>query len=113
MLGLVAALCVGWQQRSGQRLVDFALNVMVFAYSGLLAVFLAAIFTRRGSARSAVAALATGFACVLLMQGAFWDAWTAPLGWRGVRLSLSWQMLIGTLISFGVCCLARRPARPA
>jgi Na+/proline symporter len=106
-LSLVACLCVWWQQHSGLQLVDFALNVMVFAYSGMLAVFLTAIFTRRGNSRSAIAALVTGFACVLLMQGYFWDRW-APAAWHGVRLAFGWQMLIATTAAFTLCCLGKR-----
>ncbi len=109
VLVLVACFCTWWQQRSGLQLVDFALNVMVFAYSGMLAVFLAAIFTRRGNSRSAIAALVTGFALVLLMQGPAWDAW-APAAWRGVRLAFGWQMLIATTAAFAVCCLGKRKA---
>ncbi len=107
VLAAVACFCVWWQRHSELQLVDFALNVMVFAYSGLLAVFLAAIFTRRGNSRSAIAALVTGFSCVLLMQGAAWDAW-APQAWRGVRLAFGWQMLVATTAAFAVCCLGKR-----
>jgi Na+/proline symporter len=110
VLSAVACLCVWWQQHSGLHLVDFALNVMVFAYSGMIAVFLAAIFTRRGSSASAIAALVTGFAAVLLMQGAAWDLW-APAAWAGVRLAFGWQMLLATTAAFAVCCLGRRPQR--
>ncbi len=109
VLALVACFCAWWQQHSGLQLVDFALNVMVFAYSGMLAVFLAAIFTRRGNSRSAIAALVTGFSCVLLMQGAAWDTW-APQAWRGVRPAFGWQMLVATTAAFAVCCLGKRKA---
>jgi Na+/proline symporter len=93
-LAAFAIVCVFWQQRSGQKLIDFALSVMVFAYSGLLAVFLTALFTRRGNALTAVAALVTGFAAVLAMQ-------PCPI-------AFGWKMLAATGLSFGVCCLGRR-----
>ncbi|MHC4421320.1 MAG: sodium:solute symporter family transporter [Planctomycetota bacterium] len=85
--------CVFWQVASGRTLIDFALGVMVFAYAGLLGVFLTALFTPRGNAASVVAALATGFVCVLLM---------------GDSVAMPWQMVIATALSFGVCCLGRR-----
>ncbi len=104
-----ACLCVYWQQASGLTLIKFALSVMIFAYSGLLAVFLTALFTKRGSANSVFAALATGFVCVLLMQDFAWSRW-AP--WFGIDTSLAmpWQMAIATSISFAVCCLGKRQA---
>ncbi len=89
-----ASFCVFWQQRGDQRLIDFALGVMVFAYSGLLAVFLTALFTRRGNSYSAIAALLTGFGTVLALQ-------TTPL-------AFGWKMLAATTLSFGVCCVGRR-----
>jgi SSS family transporter len=95
-LGGFAALCVFWQQHSGQKLIDFALGVMVFAYSGLLAVFLTALFTRRGSAWSAVAALLFGFAAVAAMM-------PCPI-------AFPWKMLAATTLAFVICCLGRRPA---
>ena len=92
-----ASFCVWWHDRSGDQLINFALGVMVFAYSGLLGVFLTVLFTKRGSAASAVAALVTGFVAVLLL--------------RLTPLSLGWQMLAATALSFAVCCIfACRPS---
>jgi len=90
-----ASFCVFWQQRGEQRLIDFALSVMVFAYSGLLAVFLTALFTRRGNSYSAIAALVAGFGSVLAMQ-------------QLTTMAFPWQMLAATTLSFGVCCVGRR-----
>ena len=69
---------------------------MVFAYSGLLAVFLTALFTRRGNSASVIAALMIGFAITLALQ-------LTPL-------APAWNMLLATTLSFGVCCLGRRGA---
>ncbi len=93
-LGLFASFCVYWQRSSEQRLIDFALGVMVFAYSGLLAVFLTALFTRRGNSASVIAALITGFVTVLALQ-------MTPI-------APAWNMLVATTLSFGVCCLPKR-----
>ena len=40
----------------------------MFAYSGLVAVFLCALTTRRGNSASAITALAVGFLVVLALQ---------------------------------------------
>ena len=99
-----ASFCVFWQQRGDQRLIDFALGVMVFAYSGLLAVFLTALFTRRGNSYSAIAALAVGFGSVLAMQFVKVDVGLE----EPVSLAFGWKMLAATTLSFGVCCIGRR-----
>jgi Na+/proline symporter len=100
-LAAFAAVCVFWQQRSGQKLIDFALGVMVFAYSGLLAVFLTALFTRRGNAWSAVAALLTGFAAVLVLE-------LYPVVVRWEPIAFPWKMLAATCLAFAICCLGKR-----
>ena len=104
-LALVAAACVFWQQANGQALIDFALGVMVLPYSGLLGVFLCALFTRRGNGVSAIAALIIGFMSALAMQPWAWHWWAAtlPLAWP-------WHMVVGTGLSFFTCCLGRRRA---
>ncbi len=99
----VAVGCIFWQQASGQTLIDFALGVMVFAYSGLLAVFLTAIFTRRGNSISAIAAMITGVVAVLLMQEFIWKPWG-----RELQLAFAWKMTIATGLSFAVCCAGKR-----
>jgi len=102
-LGLFAVASVFWQEARPQTtLIDFALQVMVFAYSGLVAVFITAIFTRRGSAASVVAALVVGFAAVALMQ------------WKYAKVvAFPWQMFIATGLAFGVCLIGRRRASSA
>ncbi|MHC4414354.1 MAG: sodium:solute symporter [Planctomycetota bacterium] len=109
VLAAFACFCVYWHGRSDDTLIDFALDVMVFAYSGLLAVFLTALFTRRGNATSAVACLLVGFGSVLALHGPLWDAWT-PAAWHGFSLAFGWKMLVATSLSFAVCCLGRRRA---
>lgn len=97
-LGAFAAASVFWQEaRPHTTLIDFALQVMTFAYSGLVAVFMTAIFTRRGSSASTVAALVAGFGAVSIMQ------------WKmSAVLAFPWQMAAATALSFGICCLGRR-----
>jgi solute:Na+ symporter, SSS family len=120
-MALFASFCIFWKRSSGDTLIDFALNVMTFAYSGLLAVFATAIFTKRGSTRSAIAALIVGFVVIGLFQPAVWHAWT---GWfeatrasarseierwalGDLKLAYPWHMLIATVAAFAVCCAGK------
>lgn len=117
LMGVFAALCVYWQRGSGKQLIDFALSVMVFAYAGLLGVFFCAMFTKRGSNTSAIAAMVAGFVTIVAMQSFIWKpitgASTTQELWAAApwaALASPWQLCIGTAVSFTVCCLvsARR-----
>lgn len=122
VLGGFACFCIVWQRSSNQRLIDFALGVMNFAYAGLLAVFLTAIFTKRGNTRSAIAALITGFCVVALLQPPVWKHWAAYVTWTAytpfstterslaeITLAFPWHLLIAASISMLVCVSGRRP----
>ena len=65
LLGM-SVLCFYWQRYTEAPLLDFALGVMTFAYSGLLGVYFTLLFTKRGSTASVFAALATGFIAIAL-----------------------------------------------
>lgn len=113
ILGLFAVGCVYWKASSpSTTLIDLALSVMTFAYTGLLAVFLTALFTRRGNTASVVGSLVTGFVVIALFQPAVWRFWTGALfglgsGVAAFKLAFPWQMTIGTGLAFAVCCLGR------
>lgn len=113
-LGAFAVGCVFWQRASPETtLIQLALGVMTFAYTGLLAVFATALFTRRGNTTSVIAALLTGFLVILLMQSWMWKLWTPTVPWIGQDLSkltiaFPWHMLIGTVLAFAVCCAGKR-----
>lgn len=99
VIGGFAVISVYWQSaRPEATLIDFALQVMVFAYSGLTAVFLCAVFTRRGNDTSVIGALITGFLIAMALQ------YSAKSS-----LAFAWQMLIATSYAFGVCCLGKKP----
>lgn len=102
-LGLfaTAVLCFYWQRYTDMPLLDFALSVMVFAYSGLLGVYFTVVFTDRGSTASVITALAIGFLVTLLQQSYIVDLLGLPASWK--NLAFSWQLCIGTLIAFLVC----------
>ncbi len=130
VLGLFACVCVYWQAaaaETGQTLIDFALSVMTFAYAGLVAVFLTAIFTRRGNTTSAIAALLTGLAVVVLLQPGVFPRWAGLISWThdtptgatqwslaDLKLAFPWHLLIGASLAFTVCCAGspRRPRKP-
>jgi SSS family transporter len=112
-LGAFAVLCLYWQKASPQTtLIGLALGVMTFAYAGLLAVFLTALFTKRGNTTSVIAALLTGFVVIALLQDWAWPHWTRYISadLANIKLAFPWHMTIGTVIAFGVCCLGKRPA---
>jgi len=100
-LAAMAVLCFYWQRYTDMALLEFALAVMSFSYAGLLGVFFTAVFTRRGSSASVVAALAAGFAAILLQQSYIVDSLGLPAPMKS--LAFPWQLLIGAGISIIVC----------
>ncbi len=101
----MSALCYWWQHYADTPLLEFVLGVMVFAYSGLLGVFATAIFTRRGSSVSVIAALIAGFVAILVQQHYIVDTFGLPASWKA--LAFPWQLCIGTGIAFAVCVAAK------
>lgn len=105
LLSLFALVCVSLQRASGDTLLVFALGVMLYAYTGMLAVFAAAMFTKRGSTGAVVAALATGFISVAMMQWGPGLVGFETAGGEPLVISLGWRMLFGTVAAFAVCTL--------
>ncbi|MCF6274517.1 MAG: hypothetical protein L3J05_01980 [Robiginitomaculum sp.] len=103
-LFLMSVLCFYWQRYTEMPLLDFALAVMVFSYSGLLGVYFTVLFTKRGSHTSVLLALAVGFLVTLFMQSFIIDSLPLPESWKGIKnLAFSWKLCIGTLVAFLVC----------
>ena len=96
-----------WRQSTDTPLLEFVLSVMNFAYAGLLGVYFTAVFTRRGSTASVIAALVVGFAVILLLQPYVADALGLPGGLR--RLAFPWQLCLGAAAAFAVCVAGRSP----
>ncbi|MFT5660507.1 MAG: SSS family solute:Na+ symporter [Sulfurimonas sp.] len=92
ILSAMAMLSYFWQRYSELSLIGFALGVMAFAYTGLLGVYFSAIFTSRGNTTTVPFALGGGFLTVLALQ---------PYAF-GISIGFSWQIVIGTLVSFSV-----------
>lgn len=101
-LALVAVLCLYWQKDSDESLIRFALRVMGYAYAGLVGVYLCALTTRRGNARSAMLALIVGFAAEC-----FWT-----FGPFAGELAFTWVMLWSTAAAF-LCCFLGTPTAAA
>lgn len=98
-----------WQRASDKPLLEFALQVMVFAYAGLLGVYFTALFSSRGSTNSVIAALIAGFVAVACCQPYIAAALGLP-EWLG-KLAFPWQLCIGTVVATLVCNMPRGQAQ--
>jgi Na+/proline symporter len=102
----MSILCFYWQRYTAAPLLDFALSVMTFAYSGLLGVYFTVLFTRRGSSASVVCALATGFVAIALQQAYVVDMLGLPAAWKA--LAFPYQLCLGTAVAFATCLLGNQ-----
>jgi solute:Na+ symporter, SSS family len=98
VLSLMAVVSYFWQRYSDLSLISFTLGVMTFAYTGLLGVYFATIFTKRGNSQTVLLSLVAGFVSVLVLQPYVF----------GISIGFAWQMVIGVLISFGVMLLGKK-----
>lgn len=134
MLGGFAMLCVAIYDPKNQTLITFALEVMVIPYSGLLAVFLVAVFTNRGNSFSAIAALFVGMTITLAYEPAVWtlaaqfvgDDYSIDIGKVEIPLRMRfevmaakyrliafpWRMLIAMIPALIICLLGKRKTVP-
>jgi len=110
---LFAVVCATVYNPKVETLLQFALGVMSFAYTGMLGVFLTALLTRRGNAASVLAALAAGALTVVLLQDSILARWAGPFFETPPRLAMTWWMPIGTIVSFLVCVAGRPRGRAA
>ncbi len=90
-----------------KSLLNFALGVMSFAYTGMLGVFLAALLTRRGNTASVLAALLCGVVVTTLLQDSILGSLSQHLLATTWRVPSFWWMPIGTVASFAVCVIGR------
>ena len=95
--------CVFLYDKHNRTLIDFALGILSFAFTGMLGVFLTALLTRRGNAVSVLCALAAGVVSVALMQPGLLPWWTGKLFHHPLQLASTWWMPIGTAISLAIC----------
>jgi Na+/proline symporter len=110
VMTLFAIACAYAYDPKEKGFLEFALGVMNFAFSGMLAVFLTALLTRRGNNLSVVLALLTGAAVVALAQNTPYRWITGALTGTPRTIAFTWAMPIATGLAFLVC-VAGRPAR--
>jgi solute:Na+ symporter, SSS family len=92
--------------------LNFALGVLNFALSGMLAVFLTGLFTKRGNNASVIGALITGFCVTLVMQDFIWVHVRAQIPSLPTKIEFTYAMAIATGAAFLVC-LFGGPKSPA
>lgn len=102
-----AILAALMQEAGDQSLVDFALGIMSFSYSGMLGIFLCAVLTKRGNVVSVIIALIVGCLVVLLLQPVLLSSWSKLLWGDEIKLAWPWWVVIGGSISFLVCCIGK------
>lgn len=105
VLGAFALVCVHWKQANNEAIIPFVMGVMTFAYAGMLAVFVTALFTRRGNVVSSIAALVTGLIVVTLLQPGILPQW-----WPGEHapvLAAPWRLVAGFLVATLVAIIPR------
>lgn len=108
LLGAFAIVCAIVYDPRQNTLLDFALGVMTFAFTGMLGVFLTALTTSRGNGTSVIVALIVGVLSVVAMQDSIMAMWTPHVFGYAVQLAWPWWMPIGTTLSFA-CCVAGAP----
>ncbi|MCC6426580.1 MAG: sodium:solute symporter [Phycisphaerales bacterium] len=108
VLGAFALVCIHWKQANNEAILPFVLGVMAFAYAGMLGVFIAALFTRRGNTISAIAALLAGFIAVTLLQPGILPKWW-PGSWAGdpFVLAAPWRLLAGAALATLIAIIPR------
>jgi SSS family transporter len=107
---LFAIFCAMIYDPKNKSLLDFALGVLTFAFTGMLGVFLTALLTRRGNSASVIAALVAGVVTVVLLQDSILGWWTGRLLGVPLKLAWPWWMPVGTIISF-IVCVSGAPSR--
>ena len=111
ILGIFACLCISWKSSNNETLINFALGVMGIAYAGLIGVFFTALFTKRGSSTSAIAALVVGFIWMILNQRFVFNALDVlhtPKIDHFYKIHFTWKLTIGVLITTSICMLGNR-----
>jgi SSS family transporter len=99
--------CVYAYDPKQKGFLDFALLVLNYAFSGMLAVFLTALLTQRGNSASVVAALVTGVVVVALTQDRPFQWITGTLTGTRRTIAFTWAMPVATGLAFLVCVLGK------
>ena len=111
IMTLFAIACAYAYDPKAKGFLDFALGVMTFAFSGMLAVFLTALLTRRGNNTSVILSLLTGIAVITLTQNWAWTRLTMWIPGLPKTIAFTYAMPLATALAFLVCVLGP-PPRP-
>jgi SSS family solute:Na+ symporter len=111
VMSAFAVACAYAYDPKQKAFLDFALGVLNFAFSGMLAVFLTALLTRRGNNVSVVLALLTGVVAVALTQDSVLGPVTGALTGTPRTLAFTWAMPVATGLAF-VVCVSGAPRAP-
>jgi SSS family transporter len=109
-MSAMAMLCAALYDPRG-ALINFVLGLMTFALSGMLAVFLTALLTRRGNSGTVIAALVTGFFVIAVLHDRVLPVWTKAVFGHSAVLAWPWQMALATTVAFLVCVAGNRKER--
>jgi len=112
VLVLFAVMSAFRYDAKNDTLINFALGVMSFAFTGMLGVFLTALLTRRGNTATVLAALLSGVIVTTLLQDGVLGPLTQRLLGHPYKIASFWWMPIGTSVTF-LICFSGRPARRA
>ncbi|MGV6815422.1 MAG: sodium:solute symporter [Phycisphaerales bacterium] len=111
LLGIFACICIVWKNSNNESLINFALGVMGIAYAGLVGVFFTALFTKRGSTGSVIAALLVGFAWMIGTQRFVYQAIPAlhlsPIT-DFYAIHFTWKLTIGVILTTAVGMMGHR-----
>lgn len=105
----LALFCSAIFDSTQSTVLRFVQGLMNYALSGMLAVFLTALFTKRGNTASVIAALLTGAVVVELLQPNVLPWWTDMLFHTPLKLAWPWWTPIGTMAAFAVCVMGKQP----
>lgn len=113
VMTLFAIVCAYAYDPNEKGFLEFALGVMTFAFSGMLAVFLTALLTRRGNNTSVILSLLTGVIVITLTQNWAWTRITGLLMDKPATIGFNYAMLLATSLAFLVCVLGRPRRDPS
>ena len=107
VMTLFAIGCAYAYDPNQRGFLDFALGIMTFAFSGMLAVFFTALLTRRGNNTSVILALLTGIVAIAMMRDAPFKAITGWVTGTPRTIAWTWALPIATGLAFAVCVSGR------
>ncbi len=105
-----AMLCAAAYNPKNHSILDFVLGLMSFALSGMLGVFLTALFTHRGNSATVILALLAGAGTILLLQDGVMHWWTPKIFGESYHLAWPWWTPLGTMVAF-LACARRKTVR--